>query len=163
MTRTKFDETTPPFFPLRENSRNASGTYAKRYSPRLFLSSFFYQTSTQHPNIDAGGGGDNLIFVRESSRIRPGESRDTRIRRYTCFLLERTSFFPSPSFIFSLVFPPVLSFLLLPSLLLLAPRQFFSRRSSSCPPFLLPPTAFEARKPKLNYQLDVARRHAFAR
>lgn len=114
MTRTKFDETTPPFFPLRENSRNASGTYAKRYSPRLFLSSFFYQTSTQHPNIDAGGGGDNLIFVRESSRIRPGESRDTRIRRYTCFLLERTSFFPSPSFIFSLVFPPVLflSFLL---------------------------------------------------
>lgn len=113
MTRTKFDETTPPFFPLRD-SRNASGTYAKRYSPRLFLSSFFYQTSTQHPNIDAGGGGDNLIFVRESSRIRPGESRDTRIRRYTCFLLERTSFFPSPSFIFSLVFPPVLflSFLL---------------------------------------------------
>lgn len=149
--------------------------------------SFFIgqETSTRSVRKEGEGGADKLSFVHHEGL--GWANRAILVSSLHLFFArsnERTNEPLSPSSILS----PFRSFFrpLLPPPPLSSPSFSFSFSSSrstplhasfslrsSCSPLSSPSprvaspgdgsSAFETRKPKLNYQLDVARRHAFAR
>lgn len=177
-----------PFFPL--DSRNGETRNATRlvFSFFFFLSFLLFSSDRKRqrgPYGRRGGRADKLSFVHHEGL--GWANRAILVSSLHLFFArsnERTNELLSPSSILS----PFRSFFrpLLPPPPLSSPSFSFSFSSSrstplhasfslrsSCSPLSSPSprvaspgdgsSAFEARKPKLNYQLDVARRHAFAR
>lgn len=164
-----------------ERTSFLSARFSKRRETLRYVSSFFFlffigqETSPTSMRRERRG---EIKFRSSRGGLGWANRANREILVYSSLHLffarsnEPTSFSFLRPLAVSLVFPPSFSSSSSSSSRSTPLHASFSLRSSCSP--LSPPSprvaspgdgssAFEARKPKLNYQLDVARRHAFAR